>query len=41
VVLALFGSSLQWLVLVIVLSGIYIATEETLEKAVVAELLPR
>lgn len=41
VVLALFGSSFQWLVLVIVLSGVYIATEETLEKAVVAELLPR
>jgi MFS family permease len=41
VVLALFGGSLHWLVLVIVLSGIYIATEETLEKAVVAEMLPR
>jgi MFS family permease len=40
-VLALFGSSLHWLMLVIVLSGVYIATEETLEKAVVAELLPR
>lgn len=40
-VLAFFGGSLHWLVLVIVLSGIYIAAEETLEKAVVAEFLPR
>jgi MFS family permease len=41
IVLAFVGSSLRWLVFVIVLSGVYIATEETLEKAVVAELLPR
>lgn len=40
-VLALFGGSLHWLVLVIILSGVYIAAEETLEKAVVAEFLPR
>src|SRR5262245_48299084 len=39
--LAFFGGSLAWLVVAIVLSGIYIAIEETLEKAVVAELLPR
>jgi MFS family permease len=41
VTLALGGASLPWLVLAIVLSGIYIAIEETLEKAVVAQLLPR
>jgi MFS family permease len=39
--LAVFGGSLSWLVVAIVLSGIYIAAEETLEKAVAAELLPR
>jgi MFS family permease len=39
--LALFGSSLTLLVVAIVLSGAYIAVEETLEKAVVAETLPR
>jgi MFS family permease len=39
--LALFNDSLFWLVGVIVLSGVYIAVEETLEKAVAAELLPR
>lgn len=39
--LALGGASLSWLVIAIALSGIYIAIEETLEKAVVAELLPR
>jgi len=32
---------LNWLVPAILLSGIYIAIEETLEKAVAAELLPR
>jgi MFS family permease len=41
VMLAVGSSSLAWLVTAIVLSGIYIATEETLEKAVVAEALPR
>lgn len=41
VTLALAGASLPWLVLAIALSGIYIAIEETLEKAVVAQLLPR
>jgi MFS family permease len=41
VTLALAGASLGWLVVAIVLSGIYIAIEETLEKAVVAQLLPR
>ncbi|HWU89500.1 MAG TPA: MFS transporter [Kofleriaceae bacterium] len=41
VTLALAGGSLPWLALAIVLSGIYIAIEETLEKAVVAQLLPR
>jgi MFS family permease len=35
------GASLPWLVVAIVLSGVYIAIEETLEKAVVAQLLPR
>lgn len=39
--LALHGRSLPVLVAAIVLSGIYIAIEETLEKAVAAELLPR
>jgi MFS family permease len=39
--LALFSDSFAWLAAVIVLSGIYIAVEETLEKAVVAEILPR
>lgn len=41
VTLALAGVSLSWLIVAIVLSGIYIAIEETLEKAVVAQLLPR
>jgi MFS family permease len=41
VLLAFFGSSLHWLLLVIALSGTYIAAEETLEKAAAAELLPR
>jgi MFS family permease len=39
--LALFGGSLAWLVVAIILSGIYIAVEETLEKAVLAGWLPR
>ena len=41
VLLAVFVGSLVWLVVVIVLSGCYIAIEETLEKAVAAEYLPR
>jgi MFS family permease len=39
--LAVLGGSLTWLVVAIVLSGLYIAIEETLEKAVIAEWLPR
>jgi MFS family permease len=39
--LAFFSGNLVWLVVAIVLSGVYIAVEETLEKAVAAELLPR
>jgi MFS family permease len=39
--LALFSGSVVWLVGVVALSGIYIAVEETLEKAVAAEMLPR
>jgi MFS family permease len=39
--LALTFGSLAWLVAAFVLSGIYIAAEQTLEKAVAAELLPR
>lgn len=39
--LAFTSGSLVWLVAAIALSGIYIAIEETLEKAVAAELLPR
>jgi MFS family permease len=41
VLLAVAGGKLEWLVGAIVLSGIYISVEETLEKAVAAELLPR
>jgi MFS family permease len=41
VLLAAFGASIAWLVAAILLSGVYIAVEETLEKAVVAETLPR
>jgi MFS family permease len=41
ILLAVAGGSLSWLVVAIVLSGIYIAAEETLEKAVAAEMLPR
>ncbi|MCW5806920.1 MAG: MFS transporter [Deltaproteobacteria bacterium] len=39
--LAVAGGTLAWLVVAIALSGVYIAVQETLEKAVVAELLPR
>jgi MFS family permease len=39
--LALLSGSLTWLVVAVVLSGIYLAAEETLEKATAAELLPR
>ncbi len=39
--LAAASGRLGWLVVVIVLSGVYIAVEETLEKAVAAEILPR
>jgi MFS family permease len=39
--LAIFSGSIAWLVLIFLLSGTYIAIEETLEKAVVAELIPR
>lgn len=39
--LALAGGAMGWLVGAIVLSGIYISVEETLEKAVAAEILPR
>jgi len=39
--LAFQSGSLGWLAGAITLSGIYIAAEETLEKAVAAELLPR
>ncbi len=37
VLLALLGGSLPWLVVAIALSGVYIAAEETLEKAAAAE----
>jgi len=39
--LAVLGGTLMWLVVAMLLSGIYIAIQETLEKAVAAELLPR
>jgi MFS family permease len=39
--LALTGAGLGWLVTAIVLSGLYISVEETLEKATAAEFLPR
>lgn len=39
--LAILGHSTTWLIALVVLSGIYIAVEETLEKAVAADLLPR
>lgn len=41
VTLAFTGASITWLIVAIAMSGVYIAIEETLEKAVVAELLPR
>jgi MFS family permease len=41
VLLAFLGGSIIWLIAVFVLSGSYIAVEETLEKAVAAEMLPR
>jgi MFS family permease len=41
ILLALASGSIGWLVLIFVFSGTYIAVEETLEKAVVAELIPR
>ena len=40
-IIAFAGGSLPFLIVAIALSGTYIAIEETLEKAVVAELLPR
>jgi MFS family permease len=40
-VLALTVGSLAFLILATVLSGVYLAVEETLEKAVVASILPR
>lgn len=39
--LVLSGGSWIWLIVVVLLSGIYIAIEETLEKAVAAEILPQ
>lgn len=41
VLLALASGSLSWLIAAIIMSGFYIAVEETIEKAVAAELLPR
>lgn len=41
VLLALAGRTLAWLAVAVALSGVYIAVEETLEKAVAAEMLPR
>ena len=41
VLLAVSGGSLALIVVAIVLSGVYISVEETLEKAVAAEILPR
>jgi MFS family permease len=41
VLLALTSASVPWLVVAMVLSGIYIAVEETVEKAAAAEMLPR
>ncbi|MCY2959577.1 MAG: MFS transporter [Planctomycetota bacterium] len=40
-ILAFGSASLAWLVLAIVLSGVYVAAEETLEKATCASLVPR
>jgi MFS family permease len=39
--LAASGTSIAWLVLAIVLSGVYISVEETVEKAAAVEMLPR
>lgn len=39
--LATLAGGLTWLIVAIVLSGIYIAVEETLEKAVLAQWLPK
>jgi MFS family permease len=39
--LAWFSGSVPWLLVVVALSGTYIAAEEVLERAVVAEMLPR
>jgi MFS family permease len=39
--LAVASGSIGWLILIFLCSGTYIAVEETLEKAVVAELIPR
>lgn len=41
VLLATTGSPLGWLVVAIVLSGVYISVEETVEKAAAVEMLPR
>jgi hypothetical protein len=41
VILAFGSGSLAWLVVAIVLSGVYVAAEETLEKATCAALIPR
>lgn len=41
VILAVFVGSFAWLIVAFVLSAIYIAVEETLEKATAAEFLPR
>jgi MFS family permease len=41
VLLALTSASVPWLVVSMILSGIYIAVEETVEKAAAAEMLPR
>lgn len=41
VLLAFTSSSVPWLVVAMVMSGIYIAVEETVEKAAAAEMLPR
>ena len=41
VLLAIDSGSMGWLAVVFVFSGVYYAIEETLEKAVVADLIPR
>jgi len=41
VLLAIDSGSIGWLAVVFVFSGVYYAIEETLEKAVVADLIPR